>query len=120
MMPNSGASLWLRENVGSAAISTSHFVKLGSARIRTCRGTGQTTCQALQRTAVPFLMGELCQSSLRILGLLLQVPGMGRQSHIAHEVSWQHNRTCEPSVGACPRPYQQTLRTGLAGGACRE
>ncbi len=39
MMPNRGASLWVREKVGSAAISTSHLVKLGSARIRTCRGT---------------------------------------------------------------------------------
>ena len=38
MMPKRGASLWVRENVGSAAISTSHLVKLGSARIRTCRG----------------------------------------------------------------------------------
>ncbi len=38
MMPKRGASLCVRENVGSAAISTSHLVKLGSARIRTCMG----------------------------------------------------------------------------------
>jgi len=36
MMPNRGANLWVREKVGGAAISTSHFVKLGSALIRTC------------------------------------------------------------------------------------
>lgn len=38
MRPNKGASLCIRENVGGAAISTSHFVKLGSTLIRTCQG----------------------------------------------------------------------------------
>ena len=54
MMPKSGASLWVREKVGGAAISTSHFVKLGSARIRTCRQAAQVVAQALQLTAVPL------------------------------------------------------------------
>ena len=43
MMPNRGASLWVREKVGGAAISTSHFVKLGSALMRTCTPTGRVT-----------------------------------------------------------------------------
>ena len=36
MMPNSGASLLLRENAAGALTSTSHLVRPGSARMRTC------------------------------------------------------------------------------------
>lgn len=36
MRPNSGASRCMRENVGGAAICTSHFSSPGSAFIRTC------------------------------------------------------------------------------------
>lgn len=45
MMPNSGARRCTRENVGGAAISTSHLVKLGSARMRTCERRYQDPMQ---------------------------------------------------------------------------
>ena len=50
MMPNSGARRCTRENVGGAAISTSHLVKLGSARMRTCERRHQDPMQHGKQT----------------------------------------------------------------------
>ena len=49
MMPNSGARRCTRENVGGAAISTSHLVKLGSARMRTCERRHQDPCSMAKK-----------------------------------------------------------------------
>ena len=43
MMPKSGARRLPRENAAGAATSTSHLVRPGSARMRTCARLGQTS-----------------------------------------------------------------------------
>lgn len=50
MMPNSGARRCTRENVGGAAISTSHLVKLGSARMRTYEHRHQDPMRHVKQT----------------------------------------------------------------------
>jgi hypothetical protein len=89
MMRNSGARRCTRENVGGAAISTSHLVKLGSARMRTCTRRHQV-----------FMRMRACTHRHKVF------PWM-RPCKRRHQFPVQHGR--QSCLSALQRQHQQEL-----------